>query len=84
MPNGMGNAPVFDGTDYTYWKARMQAYLESVDPNAWVVTVDGFSGQGPQNEVLTKANAKAKNILFEGITKNVFSRINSSGTAHEI
>ena len=84
MPNGMGNAPVFDGTDYTYWKARMQAYLESVDPIAWSVTVDGYPGTEPPNAGLVKANAKAKNILFEGITKNVFSRINSSGTAHQI
>ena len=84
MPNGMGNAPVFDGTDYTYWKARMQAYLESVDPIAWSVTVDGYPGTEAPNAGLVKANAKAKNILFEGITKNVFSRINSSGTAHQI
>ena len=62
----------------------MQAYLESIDPDAWLVTDKGYPSEGVQNEKLVKANAKAKNILFEGITKDVFSRINSSGTAHEI
>ena len=42
MPGGMGNAPIFDGTDYRYWRARMQAYLESIDNDVWTVTDKGF------------------------------------------
>ena len=34
----MKTLTVFDGEDYSYWKVRMQAYLESIDEKAWQVT----------------------------------------------
>ena len=28
--------PYFDGTNYTYWKARMKIYLQSIDYELWL------------------------------------------------
>src|SRR3712207_2137591 len=86
MPRDHGPPP-FDGTDYAYWKARMQAYLEALDPLAWEVVSTGVSLRTPIGTLdvnLAKANAKAKNALFEAITKEVFARVKSAGTAHEV
>ena len=27
--------PLFDGTDYAYWKVRMKAFLQSPDEKLW-------------------------------------------------
>lgn len=82
MPGGSGPPP-FDRTDYAYWKARMQAYLEALDPIAWEVTNSSISLRTPIGTLdvnLAKANTKAKNVLFEAITKEVFARVKSAGS----
>ena len=28
--------PLFDGTNYAYWKIRMKAFLQSLDEKAWL------------------------------------------------
>ena len=38
MPGKVGSINIFDGADFGYWKACMQAYLESLDPKIWTVT----------------------------------------------
>ena len=30
-----GHIPFFDGLDFGYWKARMRAYLKSIDERVW-------------------------------------------------
>ena len=27
--------PLFDGTNYAYWKVRMRAFLQSLDKKVW-------------------------------------------------
>ena len=34
---------VLDGTNYSYWKARMTAFLKSIDSKTWKVVVTGWS-----------------------------------------
>lgn len=31
----INRAPLFDSTNYTYWKARMKVFLLSTDYDAW-------------------------------------------------
>ena len=38
MLGQVGSVSIFNGEDYAYWKARMQAYLESLDLEIWMVT----------------------------------------------
>ena len=35
--------PLFDGTNYTYWKARMKSALKSIDERVWVTVERGWS-----------------------------------------
>src|SRR6266540_2951705 len=90
MALGDGSPPVFDGSDYQYWKVRMACFLEATGTNVWRVTVEGYTPpvvpQAPaaEEEPLVKANAKAKNLLFGAMTKEVFNRVCSCVTSHDI
>ena len=35
--------PVFDGSNYAYWKARMKSALWSLDERVWLLVVNGWS-----------------------------------------
>ena len=50
-------------------KRIMQAYLESIDADTWLVTEIGYAVSNPR---------------VPELAKNVFARINSRGTSHEI
>ncbi|MCI87142.1 gag-pol polyprotein, partial [Trifolium medium] len=41
---GSINGPaVLDGSNYDYWKARMVAFLESMDNRAWKADIKGWT-----------------------------------------
>src|SRR5438105_9908161 len=90
MAFGDGNPPVFDGNDFQYWKVRMACFLETAGTDVWRVTVEGYNPPvGPhaptvEEELLVKANAKAKNLLYGAMTKEVFNIICSCVTSHDI
>ena len=35
--------PFFDGTNYNYWKCRMQIYIKSIDLDLWDIVVNGYT-----------------------------------------
>lgn len=35
--------PILDRTNYGYWKARMYAFLKSIDNKTWKVIINGWS-----------------------------------------
>lgn len=35
--------PVLDGSNYSYWKARMIAFLKSLDNKTWKVVMNGWN-----------------------------------------
>ena len=35
--------PLFDGTNYAYWKVRMRVFLQSLDKNVWQVVEIGWT-----------------------------------------
>src|SRR6266542_1031183 len=60
------------GTDV--WRVTMEGYNPPVDPHAPTV----------EEELLVKANTKAKNLLYGAMTKEVFNIIHSCVTSHDI
>src|SRR6266542_1485037 len=58
--------------------------------DVWKVTVEGYTPpvvpQAPtvEEEPLVKANTKDKNLLYSAMTKEVFNRICSCVTSHDI
>jgi hypothetical protein len=70
----MGSGPpLFDRRNFSYWKSRMGAYLDALGPNVWNATKTSYT------EALTpeqqKWNAKARNAIIEGISEDVFDKI---------
>ena len=82
--------PLFDGTNYAYWKVRMRAFLQSLDKKVWQAVKIGWT---KPKEVLAnwddakiKAanfNSRALNVLFSAITNEEFKKISSTKTAKE-
>ena len=47
--------PIFDGTDYPYWKNKMRMHLEAIDNDLWYVVMAGIPEVG---EGVTAADVK--------------------------
>ena len=59
-------SPLFDGTNYAYWKVRMKAFLQALDEKVWLVVEVGW-----------KKTSRALNALFNGMTNEEFMKISS-------
>ena len=81
MAPGSSVPPKLDGRNYSYWKARMEGYLEALNPLAWEVTDKAMD---VMDEDQTKWNARAKNAMFDAIGEDMFARVHSKKTAHEV
>ena len=82
--------PLFDGTNYAYWKVRMRAFLQSLDEKVWQAIEIGWtkSKEAPAdwNDAKIKAvnfNNRALNALFSVVTNEEFKKISSTEIAKE-
>ena len=81
-----GNAPIFDGTDYDYWKVRMRAYLLSLGSEVWEICVDpdyvNLAVRTTELQVRRhEANSKAYNALIACLARPKFDRVSDLLTA---
>lgn len=101
LPEGQSThrPPLFNGTNYNYWKARMRIFIQT-DYRLWKVilegpqlptkTVDGKTIPKKEEEWSTldisnmEQNAKAMNILYCALDSNEFNRVSACETAKEI
>ena len=66
--------PVFDGTDYPYWKNKMRMHLEATDVDLWYVIKNDIPKVG-EGVIATDAkrfiqlDSTAKNIICGHLTK---------------
>ena len=83
--------PLFDGTNYAYWKVRMRAFLQSLDEKVWLVVEVGY--KKPEKPPATwddtkiKAanfNSRALNSLFSVVTNKEFKKISSTNNVKEV
>ena len=78
--------PVFDGTEYPYWKNKMRMHLEAIDVDLWYVVENGVPKTG---EGVTLADVKrfvqldstAKNIICGHLTKGQYGRVSALETS---
>ena len=82
--------PLFDGTNYAYWKVRMRAFLHSLDEKVWQAVEIGWTKPtkvlADWDDAKIKAvnfNSKALNALFSAVTNEEFKKISSTKTAKE-
>ena len=82
--------PLFDGTNYAYWKVRMRAFLQSLGDKVWLAVEVG--GKKPEEPSVTWDDAKIKasnfnsrvlNALFSVVTNEEFKKISSTDNAKE-
>ena len=71
--------PLFDGTNYAYWKVRIRAFLQSLDERVWqVVEIDWTKlkeAPADWDDAKIKAanfNSRALNALFSVVTNEEF------------
>ena len=81
---------LFDGTNYTYWKVGMRAFLQSLDEKVWQAVEIGWTkpkeAPADWDDAKIKAanfNSKALNALFSAVTNEKFKKISSTKTAKE-
>ena len=82
--------PLFDGTNYAYYKVCMRAFLQSLDEEVWQVVEIGWT---KPKEVSTdwddakiksaNFNSRALNVIFSAVTNEEFKKISSTETAKE-
>ena len=82
--------PLFDGTNYAYWKVRMRAFLQSLDEKVWQVMEIGWTkpkeASADWDDANIKAanfNSRALNALFNAVTNEEFKKISSTKIAKE-
>ena len=82
--------PLFDGTNYAYWKVRMRAFLQSLDEKVQQAVEIGWTkpkeALADWDDVKIKAanfNSRTLNALFSAVTNEEFKKISSTETTKE-
>ena len=82
--------PLFDGTNYAYWKVRMRVFLQSLDEKVWQAVEIGWTkpmeASADWDEAKVKAanfNSRALNALFGAVTNEELKKISFTETAKE-
>ena len=83
-------SPLFDGTNYVYWKVHIKAFLQSLDEKVWQVVEIGWTKLKEVPADWDKAkikmanfNSRALDALFNAVTNEEFKKISSIETAME-
>ena len=82
--------PLFDGTNYAYWKVHMKVFLQVLGEQVWLVIEVGWikPKEVPMDWddatiIATNFNSKALNALFYGVTNEEFKKISFMEVAKE-
>ena len=82
--------PLFDGTNYAYWKVRIKAFLQSLDKKVWRALEIRWikPKEAPIDWDDAKMNAanfnsRALNTLFSAVANEEFKKISSTEIAKE-
>ena len=82
--------PLFDGTNYAYWKVHIRVFLQSLDEKVWQALEIGWTkpkeAPADRDEAKIKAtnlNSRALNALFSAVTNEEFKKISSTETTKE-
>ncbi|MQM04350.1 hypothetical protein Taro_037140 [Colocasia esculenta] len=83
--------PLFDGQDYTYWKTRMEYFLQGHDYQIWSIIEEGdllVTNEKTQwtddDRKKISLNCKAKSILCCALSKKEFNRVSACKSAMEM
>ena len=82
--------PLFDGSNYAYWKVHLGVFLQSLDEKVWRAVEIGWTKPtevpADWDNAKIKAvnfNSRALNALFNAVTNEEFKKISSTETTKE-
>ena len=82
------NPHLFDGTNYDYWKVRMNAFLQALDEKVWLAVEVGWKKLSDPPATwddgkikVANFNSRTLNALFSGVTNEQFKKISSTEIA---
>ena len=77
--------PLFDGTNYAYWKVRMRVFLQFLDKKvsqaveiSWTKPTEVLANWDDAKIKAAKFNSRALNALFSAVTNEEFKKISST------
>ena len=83
--------PLFDNTNYAYWKVRMRAFLQYLDEKMWQVVeigqtkpIEVLADQDDAKINAANFNSRALNALFSAVMNEQFKKISSIETVKEV
>ena len=83
--------PLFDGSNYNYWKCRMKIYLQSINYELWNIVdaaytklTTNYTALSDDQKKNVNLDAKAMNALFCTLTKEEFNRVSTVTSANRI
>eukprot|EP00253_Pinus_taeda_P033563 PITA_33563 len=81
--------PIFDGTNFVYWKVRVTAYLQSLGTEVWDIIETGYTFPSstrtdPAEKKKYETNAKAFNTLLGCLSQSEFVKVMQYKSAKEI
>ena len=82
--------PLFEGTNYAYWKIRMRAFLQYLGEKVWQAVEIGWTkpteALADQDDAKIKAsnfNSRVLNVLFSAVTNEELKKISFTETTNE-
>ena len=83
--------PLFDGSNYNYWKCRMKIYLQSLNYELWNIVeapytkpITNYTDWSDDQKKNANLDVKAMNALFCALTKEEFNRVSTTTSANQI
>lgn len=81
--------PIFDGTNFIYWKVRIIAYLQSLGTDVWDIIETGYTfplatPTDPAEKKKYETNAKVVNTLLGCLSQSEFVKVMQYKSAKEI
>jgi hypothetical protein len=86
--NSTNKAPLFNGTNFAFWKVRMRTYIMDLGADVWDVVETGYVKPvvlaNKDDKLEFSFNAKAMNAILSGLAEAEFVKVMHLGTAKEM
>jgi hypothetical protein len=80
--------PLFDGTNFSFWKVRMRTYLMALGADVWDVVETGYIKPvvlaSKDDKLEFSFNAKGMNAILNGLAKSEFVKVMHLQTTKEM
>jgi hypothetical protein len=86
--NSTNKAPLFNGTNFTFWKVRMRTYIMALGADVWDVVAIGYVKpivlDNKDDKIEFSFNTKSVNAILSGLAEAEFIKVMHLGTAKEM